>query len=68
MHCAVGDVSASVVLVVTLTPIFQLMCRFPSTVTHPPPPAHSTPITKLDLQRTRGSRPFFLVFLPLALF
>ena len=33
-----------------------------------PPPAHSTPITKLNLQRTRGSRPFFLVFLPLALF
>ena len=38
MHSAVDDVCASVVLVVTLTLIFQLMCRFPSTVAHQPPP------------------------------
>ena len=37
MH-SVGDVCASVVLVVTLIPIFQSMCRFPSTVTHHPTP------------------------------
>ena len=66
MHSALGDVCASVLLLVTLTLIFRLMCRFPATVTHQPPPPPK--ITKPNLQRTRGSRPFFIVFLPLALF
>ena len=37
MQFAAGDVFASVLLLVTLTPIFP-MCRFPSTVNHHPTP------------------------------